>query len=138
MTLLKELLKGQPTIVSVVLAATVRDAVKAMVEANVGSVVVVDGDRLAGIFSERDLMNLVHLKNPDLDKVQVADVMTTDIVVANPDESVGNAILLMRTHHIRHLPVRDEGGKTLGVLSIRDLIREQANEMRDYIAQREG
>ena len=138
MTLLKDLLAREPRIVSVPPTATVLDAVKAMAEANCGSTIVMDGERPAGIFTERDLMKRVLLQDRDVDQVQVAVVMTTDLVVAKPGDSVGTAILLMDKHHIRHLPVMDEGGTVLGVLSIRDLIREEVKEMRDYIARREG
>ncbi len=138
MTLLKDLLAREPRIVSVPATATVLDAVKAMAEANCGSTIVMDGERPAGIFTERDVMKRVLLQGVDVDQVQVAVVMTADLVVAKPGDSVGTAILLMGKHHIRHLPVMDEGGTVLGVLSIRDLIREEVKEMRDYIAHREG
>ena len=138
MTLLGDLLPREPRIVSVRPTATALDAAKVMAEANCGSAIVMDGERPAGIFTERDLMKRVLLQGRDVNQVQVADVMTADLVVANPGDSVGTAILLMRKYHIRHLPVMDEGGTLLGVMSIRDLIREEVKEMRDYITQREG
>ena len=138
MTLLGDLLPRELRVVSVRPTATVLDAAKAMVEANCGSAIVMDGERPAGIFTERDLMKRVILQGRDVNQVQVADVMTAVLVVANSGDSVGTAILLMRKYHIRHLPVMDEGGTLLGVMSIRDLIREEVKEMRDYIARREG
>ena len=138
MTLLQDLLPHEPRIVSVPTTATVRDAARAMTDANCGSTIVMEGERLAGIFTERDLMKRVLLEDRDVNQVQVADVMTAELVVAEAGNSVGTAILLMRRHHIRHLPVMDEGGTLIGVLSIRDLIREEVQEMRDYIARCEG
>ncbi len=138
MTLLGDLLPREPRIVSVPPTATALDAAKAMGEANCGSTIVMDGKRPAGIFTERDLMMRVLLEGRDVDQVQVADVMTSDLVVAKPGDSIGAAILLMHKHHIRHLPVMGKGGALLGVLSFRDLIIEEVKEMRDYIAHREG
>lgn len=138
MTLLKDLVTRQERVVSVSPMATVRDAAKAMAEANVGCTGIMDGDRLIGIFTERDLLRRVLLQNLDVDKVQVSDVMTKDLVSAKPDDNARTAVGLMRQHHIRHLPVVGEDGILLGMLSIRDLIREEVQEMRDYIARREG
>ena len=138
MTLLGDLLPRERRIVSVPPTATVLDAAKAMGEANCGSTIVMDGKRTAGIFTERDLMTRVLLQGLNVEQVQVADVMTTDLVVAKPGDSIGAAILLMHKHHIRHLPIMGRRGALLGVLSFRDLIIEEVKEMRDYISRSEG
>ncbi len=138
MTLLGDLLPREPRIVSVPPTATVLDAAKAMGEANCGSTIVMDGKRPAGIFTERDLMTRVLLEGRDVDQVQVADVMTSDLVVAKPGDSIRSAVLLMHKHHFRHLPVMGKRGALLGVLSFRDLIGEELKEMRDYLARSEG
>ncbi len=138
MTVLKDLLAAEPKIVSVSPTASVLDAVTAMVNANCGSVVIMDGDQVAGIFTERDLMKWVIRQEGAADQMQVAELMTRDLLIAKPSDGVSSAILMMRKHHIRHLPVMEEGGPLLGVLSIRDLIREEVREMRDYIALSEG
>ena len=137
MTLLKDLVARQERVVSVSPMAAVRDAAKAMAEANVGAVAIMDGGQLIGLFTERDLLRRVLLQNLDVDKVQVSAVMTKDLVTARPDDNAATAAKLMREHHIRHLPVVDED-TLLGILSIRDLIREEVQELRDYIAQRDG
>ncbi len=137
MTLLKELVARQHRVVSVSPMAVVRDAAKAMAEANVGCVAVMEGDRLVGLFTERDLLRRVLLQNLDVDKVQMSEVMTKEVVCAKPDDRAHLAAKLMHEHHIRHLPVVDED-TLLGILSIRDLIREEVQELRDYIAQRDG
>ena len=138
MTLLKDPVARQERAVSVSPTATVRDAAKAMAEATVGCTAIMDGELLRGMFTERDLLRRVLLKNLNVDQVQVSDVMTREVISAKPDDDVPTAAKLMRGHHIRHLPVIGEDGLVLGVLSIRDLIREEVQEMRDYIARREG
>ena len=136
--LLKDLVERQERIVSVSPTATVRDASKTMAEANVGCTAVMDADRLIGILTERDLVRSVLAKDLDADQVLVSDVMTTDIVSGKPNDDLGSAARQMRRHHIRHLPVVDRDDTLLGILSIRDLLREEIRDMRDYIAQREG
>lgn len=138
MTILKDLLASEPRIVQVPPTATVRDAVKAMADADCGSTIVMEDGRPIGIFTERDLVKRVIPQRGDLDRTPVKEVMSSDLVVASPGDLVGSAILLMHKHRIRHLPIVDEGGILRGVLSIRDLIRESVREMRDYIAREEG
>lgn len=138
MTLLKSLLVSEPRIVSVAPTATILDAVQAMVKGNCGATIILDGDRPVGIFTERDLMKWVVRQEGSVDQVPVTQVMTADLMYAQPGDSISSAIMQMRKHHIRHLPIREEDGPLLGVLSIRDLIREEVQEMRNYIARKEG
>ena len=100
-------------------------------------VAIMEGDRLVGLFTERDLLRRVLLQNLNVDKVQVSEVMTKELVTATPDDDAQTAGRLMRQHHIRHLPVVNED-TLVGILSIRNLIREEVQELRDYIAQRDG
>lgn len=129
---------NQTRVVSVVPGATIREAALAMSEADVGSVLVMENDQLVGVFTERDLLKRVLAENEDVDMLPVSEAMTKDVITGNPDADVGTATRLMRNHHIRHLPVVAEDGAILGVLSIRDLIRDDMKELKDYIAQREG
>lgn len=137
MTLLEDLLVQQARVVSVSPTATVRDAAKAMAGADCGSVMVMEGARVVGIFTERDLMKRVLLHDLDLDRVPVATVMTSELVFATARDGVAAALQSMQEHHIRHLPVMD-GSELVGVLSIRDLIHESLEDMRAYIACSEG
>ena len=118
-------------IVSVPVDATAVDAVRRMVDAGVGSVVVTDGSTLAGIFTERDVLRLV-AEGADLD-VGVGAVMTRAVITIDPDADVIDAAHLMADHQIRHAPVA-LGDQLLGVIGIRDLMRvllERASERGD-------
>ena len=138
MTKLKELVGQQQRVVSISSRATVRDASKAMAEANVGCAAIMEGSKLVGIFTERDILKRVLLQNLDVDQVVIDEVMTKDIICSGDDQSANDARILMERHHIRHLPVLEEDGSLLGVLSIRDLILDHVAEMRDYIKMHEG
>ena len=98
-----------------------------MDRANTGSVVALDGQRVAGIFTERDLMRRVVLKGMELGSTKVTQVMTRDLVYARPDEPAQAAMARMTHHRCRHLPVV-EGEVLVGVVSIGDLMKELAEE----------
>ncbi|OLC17391.1 MAG: hypothetical protein AUH29_01970 [Candidatus Rokubacteria bacterium 13_1_40CM_69_27] len=100
----------------------VTEAVRVMAENNVGIVAVLDGDRLVGVFSERDVVQRVVDRGLDPARTPVASVMTTDLVVADADDDYSSAMRKMDQANIRHLPVVSEG-RLLSMLSIRDLMR---------------
>jgi len=100
---------------------TVQVAIARMLEENVGSVAVCEGDRLAGIFTERDVLRLAG-EGPDFAEVRVGDVMTTQLVTLAPDDDILDAARLMGERKIRHLPVL-EGENLLGVVGIREVVR---------------
>jgi len=100
---------------------TVQDAIQRMLEAQVGSVAVCDGNRLAGIFTERDVMRLAG-ESADFGQRRIADVMTTKLYVVGPDDDVVSAARLMQEKKIRHLPVVQDGN-VLGILGIREVLR---------------
>jgi len=133
MTRLQDLVGRQKRVVSISAMATVRDAAKAMAEANVGAAAIMDGRKLVGLFTERDVLKRVLLANLDVDAVAVGDVMTRELICTEAAQGIGDARFLMTRHHIRHLPVLDAQGELLGVLSIRDLVDAEVEEMRDYI-----
>lgn len=121
--------------------APVSEAVRAMTTHNVGIVTVLDGHRLAGVFSERDVVRRVVDRGLDPARTPVGDVMTTEIVIGEPDEDYQSAIRKMDQANIRHLLVVKEG-QMLSMLSIRDLIRvdmqdkgEELRYLREYLYQ---
>jgi len=106
---------------------TVATAVHTMAANNVGIVAVLDGDRLCGVFSERDVVRRVVDRGLDAARTRVADVMTSSLVVADADEDYQSAMRKMDQANIRHLPVVSEG-RLLSMLSIRDLMRVAIEE----------
>jgi CBS domain-containing protein len=114
--------------------ATVSDAIGIMTANNVGIVAVVDGDRLVGVVSERDVVRRVVHPGLDPRRTTVAAVMTVDVITADADEDYRTAMRRMDEANIRHLPVM-RGGQLLSMLSIRDLMRveiqAQGSEIRD-------
>jgi CBS domain-containing protein len=106
---------------------SVLEAVRRMDEANTGSVVVLEGSRLAGIFTERDLMRRVVLRGHDVTSTPVSQVMTRDLIFTEPDEGGEEAMSKMTRHRCRHLPVV-EGERLVGLVSIGDLMKEISDE----------
>ena len=99
---------------------TLRDAAKLMNKHRVGSAVVQDGELLAGIITERDVLRAV-ANGIDADGDAVSEHMSPEVVTAGPDWDVGEAAAAMMKHRVRHLVVY-EGGQLLGVLSVRDVL----------------
>ena len=100
-----------------------------MNDERVGAVAVTREERLAGIFTERDLMIRVVLKGKDPNTTLVGDVMTPDCISAKTDMSMGEALQLMTEEHFRHLPVVDEEDRVLGLLSIRHLLHNRMDKL---------
>jgi CBS domain-containing protein len=112
--------------------ATVSEAVRVMATHNVGIVTVLDGDRLAGVFSERDVVRRVVNAGLDPARTSVGDVMTADLVVADADEDYQSAMRKMDQANIRHLLVVSEG-RILSMISIRDLLRIEIQDKGEEI-----
>jgi len=124
-----EILAGKRlrAVVAVGAGETVLEAVRRMDEANTGSVVVLEGRRLVGIFTERDLMRRVVLPGREVASTPVGEVMTRDIVYTGPAAPAEEAMGKMTRHRCRHLPVVD-GEQLTGVVSIGDLMKELSDE----------
>ena len=112
-------------------SATVAQAVGRMIEARVGAVAVIDDGALTGIFTERDLMRSVVGERRDPDTTQVAEVMVRRPIHVAPDTRRSEALDLMLTRHIRHLPITGADGTVLGMLSIRNLLAHQVERLRE-------
>ncbi|WP_339777929.1 CBS domain-containing protein [uncultured Thalassospira sp.] len=118
-------------------ADSVMDAVSLMTERKIGAVIVVDDSaRLAGIFTERDLVNRVVAKQLDPAKTALADVMTANPDTLRPNDSAKDALALMSIHRYRHLPVVD-GETVVGMVSIRDLFNVVKEGLEDEVRDRE-
>jgi len=112
--------------------ATVQVAVEYMAEKNIGAVSVMDGSRLVGIFSERDVINRVVSKGLNPRATPVKSVMTSNLVVADADETYQSCLRKMKQANCRHLPIVD-GDKLLGFISLRDLLQVEISEKEDNI-----
>ncbi len=122
--------------------ATVFDAVKLMVERNVGALLVTDADEITGIFTERDYLRRIAVEGRRSRDTAVRDVMSAPVIVITPDTSVEEGMAMMSERRIRHLPVVDEGA-VAGMISIGDLVRFQSRQqsfqiqyLTDYITAR--
>ena len=122
--------------------ATVFDAVKVMVEANVGALLVTDGDETAGIFTERDYLRRIAVEGRRSRTTLVRDVMSAPVVCVTPETGIDESMALMSDRHIRHAPVI-EGGLLVGMISIGDLVKFQSElqsfeirYLKDYITAR--
>lgn len=120
MSLLGELLQGKK-LFAINSGSTIKESVCFMAEKGVGLLPVMKGYRLVGVFSERDLVNRVIANNRDLNEIMVDDVMSTDLVTANIDDSHEVAFAKMQQAKIRHILIMD-GEDLAGVLSMGDLL----------------
>jgi len=111
---------------------TVLEAAEYMDKHNVGAVPVLNGDRLVGIFSERDLMKRCITKRLDVANTKVEDVMTERVIVMEASDSYEDCLRIMKQESIRHVPVIS-GDKLVGVISIRDLMQVDMDEKEQKI-----
>ena len=114
-------------------SATVFDVAALMSEARIGCIPVLDGERLVGVFSERDLMTRVVVEGRDPNTTSVRDVMTPDVITATLDDRVERCVDKMRSYGCRHLPVVAEG-RVIAMISMRDLMRDEIEEQVEEIA----
>lgn len=115
---------------AVSLTATVADAVRMMLDRHVGAVAIVDSeDRVAGIFTERDVLRKVTLSGNDPERIPVRELMTTPVELATPETGPGEALSTMIERHFRHLPVTDNDGHLLGMLSIRNVLEWRIGDL---------
>ncbi|MDH3333528.1 MAG: CBS domain-containing protein [Gammaproteobacteria bacterium] len=138
MKLVQQLLdrKGDE-IISITKDASVFDAIKLMADRGVGSLLVMDGDELKGIVTERDYARKVIIKGRASESTPVADIMTTDLVTASLTQSVNDCMTLMSERRIRHLPVLVDG-KVAGMRSIGDLVQAIISDQQEEIEQLES
>ena len=115
------------TVWTVAPEASVFDALKLMAEKEVGALLVMEGKRVVGVFSERDYARKVVLQGRLSKNTPVKDIMSTSVTKVNPEHRVEECMALMTDKRIRHLPVI-ENGKLVGIISIGDLVKEIMSE----------
>lgn len=124
------------SLISVTANDSVLTALERMAAAGVGALLVMEGDRLAGIFSERDYARKVTLAGKNSKDTTVGSIMTEKVLYVTPDQTVSQCLALMTEKHFRHLPVLDNN-KVVGVVSIGDLVKEKIAEQSFIIEQLE-
>ncbi|MBK8523922.1 MAG: CBS domain-containing protein [Betaproteobacteria bacterium] len=138
MKTLKQLLASKPqSLAAVAPKDTVFHALKVMADNKVGAVLVLEGERLKGIFSERDYARKVILVGKASKETLVEEIMTDKVQYATPQNSIAECMALMTEGHFRHLPVLDENLQVIGVVSIGDLVKETICEQKFIIEQLE-
>jgi len=129
----RKLQEGKGSAVHTVMAeASVFEALRIMAEKNVGALVVMDGEHLTGIFSERDYARKVVLKNKFSRDTSVREIMTSNPILVTPESEVRECMLLMTDHQVRHLPVVDNG-RLVGIISIGDVVKWIIEDQADSI-----
>ncbi|MBA2462655.1 MAG: CBS domain-containing protein [Actinobacteria bacterium] len=143
MAQIAELLEGKDRdVIRIASDATVFDAVKMMVEANVGALLVTDGDEITGIFTERDYLRRIAVEGRRSRDTLVREVMSSPVIVVTLETTVEESMALMTERRIRHAPVVDGSG-LVGMISIGDLVKHQSKQqtfqiqyLTDYITAR--
>ena len=143
MNLVADILQGkQSDVLEIGGDASVLDAVKTMVEANVGSLLITDGGEIAGIVTERDYLRRAALAGSADATTPVREIMSAPVICVTPETSIEECMALMTERRIRHVPVVD-GGALVGMISIGDLVKFQSTQqsvqikyLTDYITAR--
>lgn len=116
---------------------SVLDVLKLMSDKQIGSVMVVDEGKVAGIFTERDFARKVGVQDVKPSAVRVGDVMTRDLITVGMDNSVNECMTLITENRIRHLPVLEEG-QLIGIVSIGDVVKDIIEELQFIVRQLEN
>lgn len=119
-------------LISVATDMTVLDAIKLMADKAVGSLLVMDGDDLLGIMTERDYARKVIIKGRSSETTAVGEIMTADVVTAALQQTVNDCMTVMTERRIRHLPVVDDGA-VVGMISIGDLVQAIISDQQEEI-----
>ncbi len=117
--------------------ATVLDAIKLMAEREIGALIVTEDDSVVGMLSERDYARKVLLKGRSSRDTPIRDIMTTNVIFAEPDQDVDHCMTVMTEKRVRHLPVLEEG-RLIGIVSIGDLVKSIISEQQETIEQLEN
>ena len=119
-------------IISITEDASVLDAITIMAERSIGSLLVMHGDELRGIVTERDYARKVIVKGRSSKSTLVKEIMTADVLTSTPDQNVNECMTVMSERRIRHLPVVEDG-KVIGLISIGDLVQAIISDQQEEI-----
>lgn len=134
MSLLREILHTKGSHVhSITQHSTLADAVQSLVKKNCGSLVVCEGEddttHMIGIITERDILRACAESNFQLEQIRISQLMTRELITCSPDDTVQDAMGAMTNHRIRHLPILDDDGSLMGIVSIGDLVKHQHDQL---------
>ena len=139
MKTLKQLIEGKnKKLAAVAPEQSVLRAIEIMAEVDVGALLVLDGKRLCGVFSERDYARKVILQGKASRHTPVSEVMTGKVIYVTQDRTIEECMAIMTEKHIRHLPVLDEKQNVLGIISIGDVVKEMVSQQKFIIGQLEN
>lgn len=113
----------------------VSDALKLLIDNNIGALPIVSGEQVVGVYSERDVVKSCQQHGADFLDRNLQDMMSSNVIAVRPDQSIDDALVLMRDNSIRHLPVVDDN-KMVGFLSVRDLMHaklDYANKTAEFL-----
>lgn len=113
-----------------------KDAIKRMAESGISSLLIMDGNKVIGIFSDKDFSCKIVAKDRLLEDIPVSEVMTSPVYAIRPNQGIDEAMSVMTEIRIRHLPVMD-GEELIGLVSIGDLVKAMIKEQKDTIEQLE-
>jgi CBS domain-containing protein len=141
MARVSEILRGKGAdVLKVDASATVFDAIKKIVDKNVGSILVTEGDEVVGIMTERDYLRKIAVLGRTSHETLVSEIMTSPLVYVTPETTIEESMAIMTDRRIRHLPVV-ENEDVVGIISIGDLVKFQSREqsfqiqyLTDYIS----
>jgi len=133
-----QVLKSKPeqNVETIAPATSVFDAVRLMAEKNIGALLVMEGQTIAGMLTERDYARKIILMGRSSKETRVRDVMTSPVMYVRPDQTNEECMALMTDNRVRHLPVVDQG-KLIGLISIGDLVKDIISEQKFIIEQLE-
>ena len=137
MTSIRQILARKADVYAIRPDATVLEALRTMEQKNIGALLVMEDDRLVGIFSERDYARRMILHGRTSRETNVHEVMTEKVFVITPDTTSGECMMHMTDRHIRQLPVV-ERGRVVGVISIGDVVRSVIEDLRFTVRQLES
>ena len=138
MTAVAEILKSKSdnTVYAIAPQDSVLDALQRMADKHIGALLVMEGETIVGIFTERDYARKIALMGRTSSVTLVRDVMTSAVLFVRPDQTSEQCMQIMSNNRLRHLPVVD-GGKLVGMISIGDLVKDIISEQKFIIEQLE-
>jgi CBS domain-containing protein len=126
--------KAHQTVHTITPEASVFDAIKLMADKNIGALLVMEAEKVAGIVTERDYARKIVLMSRSSEQTPVRQIMTSAVIYVRPDQTSEECMVLMTENRLRHLPVID-GGRLLGIISIGDLVKDIIADQRFTIQQ---